>query len=233
MNSLQENRYKLFKIQCADLLCLVDMERNGISFNTEKAMKHAREIETKQLELYNRFKQLVGCDIISISSNDHLSAVLYGGVIIDTIRIPVGVYKTGVKSGQPRYKLEEVEYTLPRLVDPIPKTETSKSQQRIDKGLETEHTLWEVNEPVLRSLKAKGKAKEVLTIILEYSKLDKLRGTYLEGYTKLIEEMNWEHNMLHTSFNQCVAITGRLSSSKPNMQNADKETKRYMTTRYD
>ena len=232
MNSLQENRYKLFKIQCMDLLCLVDMERNGILFNTEKAMKHAREIEAKLNILYTRFKELVGCDIVSISSNDHLSAVLYGGVITDTIRIAIGVYRTGAKTGQPRYKCEEVLYTLPRLVSPLPKTETIKSQQRIDKGLETEHTLWEVNEPVLRSLKAKGKAKEVLTIILEYSKLEKLRGTYLEGYTKLIEEMNWEHNMLHTSFNQCVAVTGRLSSSKPNMQNADKETKRYMESRH-
>lgn len=227
------NLYKLFKIACLDMLCLVEMERNGILFNTEKAMKYAREIETKQQALYERFRHLVECDVVSISSNDHLSAVIYGGVIIDTIRIPVGVYRTGAKTGQPRYKIEEVLYTLPRLVTPLPKTETIKSQQRIDKGLETEHTLWEVNEPILRSLKAKGKAKEVLTIILEYSKLEKLRGTYLEGYTKLIEEMNWEHNMLHTSFNQCVAVTGRLSSSKPNMQNSDKETKRYMTTRYE
>ena len=229
---MNTNLYKLFKISCLDLLCLVEMERNGILFNTEKAMEYAREITTKQQELYRRFNLLVECNIASITSNDHVSAVLYGGVIVDTIRIAVGVYRTGTKTGQPRYKLEEVLYTLPRLVSPIPKTETAKSQQRIDKGLETEHTLWEVNEPVLRSLKAKGKAKEVLTIILEYSKLEKLRGTYLEGYTKLIEEMNWEHNMLHTSFNQCVAVTGRLSSSKPNMQNADKETKRYMETRF-
>lgn len=227
-----KNLYKLFKIQNLDLLCLISMERNGILFNTEKAMKHAGEIEAKLQTLYARFKELVECDVVSITSNDHLSAVLYGGVIVDTIRIAIGIYRTGAKAGQPRYKLEEVLYTLPRLVSPIPKTETAKSQQRIDKGIETEHTLWEVNEPVLRSLKAKGKAKEVLTIILEYSKLEKLRGTYLEGYTKLIEEMNWEHNMLHTSFNQCVAITGRLSSSKPNMQNADKETKRYMESRF-
>lgn len=233
MNTGKINLYKLFKIQCADLLCLVEMERNGILFNTEKAMKHAGEIEEKLQTLYTRFKELVECDVVSITSNDHLSAVLYGGVIVDTIRIAVGVYKTGAKAGQPRYKLEEALYTLPRLVSPLPKTETIKSQQRIDKGLETEHTLWEVNEPVLRSLKAKGKAKEVLTIILEYSKLEKLRGTYLEGYTKLIEKMNWEKDMLHPSLNQCTAVTGRLSSSQPNSQNADKKTKLFCETRYD
>jgi DNA polymerase-1 len=126
-----------------------------------------------------------------------------------------------------------VYYSFERLVEPLDKTETKKSQTRIDKGEQTEHTQWKVSEPVLRSLKAKGKAKEIISIILEYSKIDKLRGTYLEGYTKLIDEMDWEKDMLHTSFNQCVAVTGRLSSSKPNMQNADKITKKFMESRYD
>ena len=52
------------------------------------------------------------------------------------------------------------------------------------------------------------------------------------GYTKLIEKMNWPKDMLHGTLNQCVVVTGRLSSSKPNLQNADGETKRYMETRY-
>ena len=233
MNSLQVNRYKLFKIQCMDLLCLVDMERNGIVFNTEKAMEHAKGIAERQSTLYSRLVSLVGCDVININSGDHLSAMLYGGTIVDTIRIPVGHYKSGAKTGQVRYKLEDVRYDMPRIVEPLPKTHTAKSQKRLDEGLETEHTLWGVNEPVLRSLKAKGIAKEVLTIILEYSKLDKLRGTYLEGYTDLIQEMHWEHNMLHPSLNQCTAVTGRLSSSKPNSQNADKKTKLFCETRYD
>lgn len=224
--------YKLFKIQCYDLLCLLDMERNGIYFSTKEAMKHAEDIKTKQFNLLRDFHSIIGNDIISITSNDHLSAILYGGIIVEELRIPIGYYKSGAKTGQVRYKLEEVRHEFGRLLEPLCKTETSKSQKRIDEGKETEHTLWEVNEPVLRSLKAKGKAKELLTIILEYSKLDKLRGTYLEGYTNLIKEMCWPYNMLHGSLNQCVTITGRLSSSKPNLQNADKATKKFMTSRY-
>lgn len=225
--------YKLFKIQCIDLLCLLEMERAGILFNTEEAMKHARIIETKQFGLLSNFHQILGSDVVSITSNDHLSAVLYGGTITTTIRIPIGHYKSGAKTGQVRYKVEEQTHDFPRLVDPIDGTETAKSKKRIEDGKEEKHTLWEVNEPVLRSLKAKGKAKELLTIILEYAKLDKLRGTYLMGYTELIKEMNWEHNMLHGNLNQCVVVTGRLSSSKPNLQNADKQTKKYMESRYE
>ena len=101
------------------------------------------------------------------------------------------------------------------MVTPLPKTETAKSTKKRLEGLSEGETIWEVNEPVLRSLKATGEGKKLIATVLEFNKLDKLRGTYLEGYTKLIEEMDWEQDMLYTSFNQCVAITGRLSSSKP------------------
>ncbi len=230
---MSSNLYKLFKIANIDLLCLLDMEHNGILFNTEEAMKHAEDIKARQLDLLREFHTIVGSDVVSITSNDHLSAVLYGGSIVHSIRIPIGYYKSGAKTGEVRFQIQNTNIEFPRLVEPLEGTETSKSKKRVEEGKEEKHTLWEVNEPVLRSLKAKGEAKKLLTIILEYSKLDKLRGTYLEGYTKLIEEMHWPHNMLHPNFNQCTVVTGRLSSSKPNAQNMDKQTKAYMQSRYD
>ncbi len=53
-------------------------------------------------------------------------------------------------------------------------------------------------------------------MVLEYRTLEKLRGTYVEALPKLV---NPETNRIHTSFNQAVAATGRLSSSDPNLQN--------------
>ena len=52
--------------------------------------------------------------------------------------------------------------------------------------------------------------------ILEYRVLEKLRGTYIEALPKLV---NPDTGRIHTSFNQAVAATGRLSSSDPNLQN--------------
>lgn len=52
--------------------------------------------------------------------------------------------------------------------------------------------------------------------ILAYRTLEKLRGTYVEALPKLV---NPETGRIHTSFNQAVAATGRLSSSDPNLQN--------------
>lgn len=52
--------------------------------------------------------------------------------------------------------------------------------------------------------------------ILEYRMLEKLRGTYVEALPRLIHP---ETRKIHTSYNQAVAATGRLSSSDPNLQN--------------
>jgi len=51
--------------------------------------------------------------------------------------------------------------------------------------------------------------------VIEYRELTKLRSTYIEALPHLVGE----DGRLHTSFNQTVAATGRLSSSNPNLQN--------------
>jgi len=52
--------------------------------------------------------------------------------------------------------------------------------------------------------------------ILEYRTLTKLRGTYADALSQLV---NQKTGKIHTSFNQTVTATGRLSSSDPNLQN--------------
>ncbi len=52
--------------------------------------------------------------------------------------------------------------------------------------------------------------------VLEYRELAKLQGTYLAG---LLKEIDPRTHRIHTQFNQCVTATGRLSSSRPNLQN--------------
>ncbi len=56
----------------------------------------------------------------------------------------------------------------------------------------------------------------VVSKILEYRKIQKLSSTYVEGLKPLIDGKT---GLVHTSFNQTVTATGRLSSSEPNLQN--------------
>src|SRR5206468_7523178 len=53
-------------------------------------------------------------------------------------------------------------------------------------------------------------------MILEWRALMKLKGTYIDALPQLV---NPETGRVHTSFNQAIAATGRLSSSDPNLQN--------------
>src|SRR4029079_7940827 len=54
------------------------------------------------------------------------------------------------------------------------------------------------------------------TLLMEYRELSKLENTYLDALPRLV---NPKTGRLHTSYNQTVASTGRLSSSDPNLQN--------------
>lgn len=56
---------------------------------------------------------------------------------------------------------------------------------------------------------------EIVAAIQDWRRLQKLMGTYVDALPKLIED----DGRIHTSFNQAVAATGRLSSEDPNLQN--------------
>ena len=61
-----------------------------------------------------------------------------------------------------------------------------------------------------------GEGHEVPRLLMEYREMEKLRSTYVDALPQLV---NPRTRRIHTSFNQTVAATGRLSSSNPNLQN--------------
>ncbi len=83
----------------------------------------------------------------------------------------------------------------------------------VDKPKKTKTGQFVTSEDVLQTLKGKH---EIVADILEHRGLKKLLGTYVDALPKLI---NPRTGHIHTSFNQTVTATGRLSSSDPNLQN--------------
>ena len=83
----------------------------------------------------------------------------------------------------------------------------------IEKPKKTKTGQYVTSEDVLQQLRNKH---EIVGLILDHRGLKKLIGTYIDALPKLI---NPRTGRIHTSFNQTVTATGRLSSSDPNLQN--------------
>ena len=83
----------------------------------------------------------------------------------------------------------------------------------VDKPKKTKTGQYVTSEEVLQQLRSKA---PIVDHILEHRGLKKLLGTYVDALPKLI---NPHTGHIHTSFNQAVTATGRLSSSDPNLQN--------------
>ena len=83
----------------------------------------------------------------------------------------------------------------------------------IDKPKKTKTGQYVTSEDVLESLRTEHK---IVDLILKYRGLKKLLGTYVDALPLLV---NPATGKIHTSFNQTVTATGRLSSSNPNLQN--------------
>lgn len=214
-----KNQFFLFRLHCNDLLSLQDMEYNGIIYNEEASIEKAIEIEQSIQSIENKLNSYHSYNL-NYNSNDDISLLLYGGSKEYKTKLPIGFYKTGNKIGQIRNKIIKKIISFPRLVQPLKNSLLKKEG------------FYSVDEPTLLSLKPTKKVKEIITLLLERSKLIKINGTYLKGLPKIIKEMNWPPNKLHSTLNQCLAKSGRLSSSKPNQQNLAPLAKQFCISRY-
>ena len=136
------------------------------------------------------------------------------GVCIDT----KGLKETSVLYSQEMQRIEEEIYQLAgvhfNIASPKQVGEILFDQMKItNKPKKTKTGQYATTEEILISLKSKN---PIVGKILEYRGLKKLLNTYIDALPLLI---NPETGHIHTSFNQAVTTTGRLSSSNPNLQN--------------
>jgi DNA polymerase I-like protein with 3'-5' exonuclease and polymerase domains len=196
----------LTKLMCQDLVVLREMEATGLDYDEDLCVARSKEVDEQISSIRQKLSAVYPNVPINFSSNDDLSAFLYGGVVKEERSEMVGFYKGGMKAGQPKSKKVTVEHILPRLYTPLKGSALKKDG------------FFATDEATLKKLKGK---KETVNLLIELSKLEKRNGTYYKGLVKLRQEMHWPKNKLHGQYNQCVAKTGRLSSSKPNQQNFD------------
>lgn len=207
------NFNQLVKIHMMDLLVLEEMQSNGVKFDKNAAQKQQAELQQKIDETIAELEKYCPGVPINWNSGDHLSRLLFGGTIEIPERVANGIFKTGQRQGQIKYSWKTKEYQLPQLVKPKKEWELKKEG------------FYATNDGVLRSISHK-----VAKTLLTYAKLIKLN-EYFVKMPALIEQKDWPDDMLHGQFNQTVAITGRLSSSDPNLQNLAPEITRAFVPR--
>jgi len=214
---VKKHQQTLFSLLMQDLLVLEEMEWNGLHFDKELSLRKADELTGRIQSLQGSLGVFHAVPCFNWASNDHLSALLYGGSIVEWKHIPDGVFKSGARKGEIKFKKEAVEHKLPRRYNPIRGSANAKEGT------------WSVDESYLRKLQG---GRELIDGILQIKTWKKLVSTYLLGLPKLHEEMHQEDGFIHGSLVQCVAKTGRLASNSPNLQNISGEALDIFTTRY-
>jgi DNA polymerase I-like protein with 3'-5' exonuclease and polymerase domains len=213
---------RLISLHNQDLIILQEMEFNGLLFDENSSNRLAKEL-VDQIEIIDKilfeYHELVE---FNPNSTEHVSSLLYGGTIKVRRREVIGVFKTGTRMGQQKERWVEHEINFPRLITPIKGSELAKEG------------FFSTDDQTLKSLKTRSKyGKDLVEVLVTRATLEKRLSTYYKGLVDLRKEMNWHEGRLHGQLNQCVARTGRLSSSKPNLQNFDGEIKTLFGSRYE
>ena len=136
------------------------------------------------------------------------------GVRIDTASLA----ETSLAFSKRMHELEQKIYTLAgeqfNIASPKQVGDVLFGKMKIvEKPKKTKTGQFVTGEEVLQTLRHKH---EIVDNILQHRGLKKLLGTYIDALPKLI---NKKTGHIHTSFNQTITATGRLSSSEPNLQN--------------
>ena len=221
VEKLPEERQRLISLHNQDLLVLEEMEYNGLLFNETQSLVLAEKLDEEIKNIDIELSKACPIDGFNFNSKDHLSTLLYGGRLVIPKKEIIGLFKTGERKGQAKEGWVDYTYDLPRLIEPLRGSELKKDGY------------FSTDEQTLRSLKGTKESKEIIKLILERNVLEKRKGTYYVGLPELRQDQGWVQGKLHGQLNQCVVKTGRLSSSKPNLQNFDSEIKTLFRSRYE
>lgn len=186
-----------------------EMSCNGMMMDKEKMLGASRSLEVDETILEGKLtigmaSHMPNADEVNPNSNQQLMGVLYGiGTYKITKMVDTGeVYKSGDKKGQPKLKKDVVHLPYKNPLFPVGLM-SSVDEQSLNKIL---------------SCLISPECKNFVETLLKYRTVSKERRTYFQGYYEVARDGD-PYISLHTEFKHTATPTGRISSSKPNIQN--------------
>lgn len=194
----------------------------------EKVVDYAAEDADVTLQLKTVLEKLL---------DENAGRNLFEEIETPLVYVLADMERTGVKIDQPTLQifskdlevdiknLEEKIYELAgvkfNIASPKQLGEVLFDKLQLDpKAKKTKTGQYQTGEDVLTALSHKS---PIVQFILDFRSLQKLKSTYVDALPEMI---NQKTGRVHTSYNQAVASTGRLSSNNPNLQNIPIKTER-------
>lgn len=221
LKSLALENFDIQMLEFKELLKLSDKKDDIRGVPIEKLSHYACADADITFRLFEKYKE-------ELKAEERLQKLFYE-VEMPIVEVLIGMERNGIELDAAKLKSfsKELDEKVARLKSQItdivghefnlnsPKqlSEVLFGKLGLQSAKKTSTGAFSTNERVLRDIRSQH---EIVDLILEYRELAKLRSTYTDA---LISQLNPDTRRIHSSFNQAVASTGRLSSSDPNLQN--------------
>lgn len=229
-----------YKMYIPFLQTLYRMEEQGVSVDVEKLRQMGEDMQNDLEELTYQIYELAGVEF-NIGSSQQKAEILFGWEKPDTPvkkdKVPAKVQKVieqykgrELTKNEAQEKLNKDGYYFDE--KGLVFKESNKNRHILEKSFgfkvlsETgtgnpstdSDTIWKLSQLKIKTNKRKQKGVEMCKLMMEYSKLAKLKTAFVDG----ILEKLYEDGKAHPSFNQIGTDSGRLSCSNPNLQQLPK-----------
>ena len=187
----------------------------------EKALDYAAEDADITLRLHHHFKPRIAPEKMATMYEDVERPLIpvIGQMELNGVKVDPVILKTMSQDFEKKLKvlvglIQKEAGTEFNVGSPKQIGEILFDQLGLEGGKKTKTGQWATDVGLLEKLSAQG--HEIVTNILEWRSLSKLKSTYTDA---LQQQINPETGRVHTSFSMAGTSTGRLSSSDPNLQN--------------
>jgi DNA polymerase I-like protein with 3'-5' exonuclease and polymerase domains len=204
--------------QMEALHATTEMMFNGLHIDKEKLDAYTVEVVNNYVDVQLALTDLSAGRVEDINSPKQWSQFFFGGTKKVKVKEEVGVYK----NGNTKYKLVETLVKIPAFIKYVPdpeKVSAKTGQISVDDAV--------LNDMLNHTVDVA--AISIIKKLLQYRELSKQLSTYVQGLSKHIIG-----DFIHGKLNHTATVTGRLSSTSPNLQNiSNNPIKQIFNSRYD